>query len=71
MATKLKVLSEYIGRGMHFPVGTVLEADDALALFLLADAPGCFEEMTDETQEMAAIDAPPKDKMVRAPKGKK
>lgn len=67
MAThKLKVISEYIGRGMHFAAGTTLEADDMLFLFLMADAPGCFAVI-----EEKAIDAPPVDKMVRKPARKK
>lgn len=64
MAEKLKVVSEYIGRGMHFPAGQILEPDDDLYLFLMADAPGCFEQVKE-------IVAPPVDKMVHAPKAKK
>jgi len=68
MAQKLRVISEYIGRGMHFPVGQVLEPDNELYLFLMADAPGCFVRIEDAVK---AIEAPPVDKMLRSPKAKK
>jgi hypothetical protein len=67
MAKKLKALEEYRGgaqRNLYFAAGQEFEADDDLYLFLMADAPGCFEQVK-------AIDAPPVDKMLHKPKASK
>lgn len=67
MAKKLVALSEYTNspRGLHYRPGEVFDVTDADHLFLMADAPGCFEPY------VKAIDAPPVDKMLRQPKVKK
>ncbi len=43
--SKLKVLSEYRSREIHYLKGTVIEVDEVWAEFLMRDAPGCFEEV--------------------------
>ena len=65
---KLLVISEYISRGERYPEGKTLEVPEDRAAFLLRDAPGCFERVEDapiHTEQSAAFDAPPADKMVR------
>lgn len=75
MTRKLITLGAYDNapRGLHYQPGQEFEADDALYLFLMADAPGCFEPAEDRPAPVAtaALDAPPADKMLRAPKVKK
>jgi hypothetical protein len=65
---RLRCIREYVNgpRGLVFQVGEELEPSPQLRLFLLADAPGCFEVV-----EVKAPDAPPADKAVRAPRVKK
>jgi hypothetical protein len=65
MAT-LIALGEYHAQNLHYTAGQTFEANDDLALFLMADAPANFEVVT-----VKEIEAPPVDKMLRAPKGKK
>lgn len=63
---KLKAIHRYFNgpRGLAYPEGTVFEADEPLAAFLMVDAPGCFEEVK-------AVEQPPKDKAIkRAPEDK-
>lgn len=71
----LRAKTEYRNgpRGLHYKPGQEFDADDALYLFLMADAPGCFEPVQDAPAkaEPKAVDAPPADKMVRRPKASK
>jgi hypothetical protein len=69
MGKTLRAKEEYIlpNRGLHYRRGDIFWPDDALFLFLMADSPGTFEIV----EEVKAVDAPPLNKMVRAPKGKK
>ncbi len=63
---KLRCVVRYANdvKGLRFAVGDVFEADPEQFKFLMADAPGCFEEVK-------AIEAPPKDKAVKhAPQDK-
>lgn len=71
MGQKLIALSEYTNgpRGLHYRPGEVITVTDAEYLFLMADAPGCFEQYVEP--EGKALDAPPADKMLRQPKVKK
>lgn len=76
MGQKLIAVGEYHcpPRGLHFRRGQELEVDNALYLFLMADAPGCFESVPEKVTEKAtekALGAPPADKMLRSPKVKK
>lgn len=71
MDKKLIAKHEYINgpRGLHYHAGEVITVTDAAYLFLMADAPGCFEPEVEP--EVKALDAPPADKMLRQPKAKK
>lgn len=73
MGQKLIARSEYVNgpRGLHYRPGETFDATDAEYLFLMADAPGCFEAYVEVEPEGKAIDAPPADKMLRQPKAKK
>jgi hypothetical protein len=72
MDKKLRALAAYENgpRGLHYKAGDEFEATPQLALFLMADAPGCFEPVV-EVVDVKAVASPPVDKMVRTPKGKK
>ncbi len=61
---KLRVLSEYICRGEHYFAGAVIDVPESHAEFLMRDAPGCFERVTDATPQHTELEAPPVDKMV-------
>lgn len=67
MGQTLIAVHEYVNgpRGLYYRAGQTFDVTDAEYLFLMADAPGCFEPY------VKAIDAPPVDKMLRAPKAKK
>lgn len=65
---KLKVIGRYRSRAVEYTAGDVIEVSEAEAKLLLADAPGCFEVAGEVHVE--ALDAPPKDKMLRPPKRK-
>lgn len=41
----MRCIAQYVNdaRGLRFQPGQVFDADPALAVFLMADAPGCFE----------------------------
>lgn len=71
MGQKLIARAEYHNgpRGLHYVPGDVIEPTDADYLFLMADAPGCFEAFVEP--ERKALDAPLADKMLRQPKVKK
>lgn len=64
-------------RGLQFRPGEVFEVNDALFAYLMADAPGVFVEFVPEPPVVAgeptpkALDAPPMDKAMRAPRAKK
>jgi hypothetical protein len=70
---RLYVIDDYRSRDVFYPKGVVLEVPAETAVFLMADAPGCFslsapsvsiETVTEE------ISAPPADKMIRRSKTK-
>jgi hypothetical protein len=63
---KLRCILPYTNgpQGLVFKPGDEFEPVPSLRLFLLADAPGCFEVVK-------AMDAPPADKAVRQPKAQK
>jgi len=52
--------------GLNYKAGDVVEVDDALRLYLMTDAPGCFEAV----QEKAPA-KPKRNKAVRNPRAKK
>ena len=66
---KLKALGRYVNepRGLAYDAGTVFDADEATAGYLLADAPGCFERVVLAKQ----VEAPPANKAVRTPERSK
>ena len=66
--TRLLCIGRYINepRGLAFDAGVTFEPDEALAAFLLADAPGCFAP----APAVKAVDAPPRDKAIRAAQNK-
>lgn len=70
MAKRLISRNEYSlpPRGLHYKRGEVFEANDALYLFLMADAPDNFAVYVEPVK---ALDAPPVDKIMRKPKAKK
>ena len=63
---KLRCVLTYANGPLNlaYEVGTVFDADDAQATYLLADAPGCFEVVK-------AVTAPARDKMIRTPEADK
>ncbi len=65
---RLQALGRYVNepRGLAFDAGTVFEADEALAAYLLADAPGTFEPAPEAKQ----VAGPPRDKAIKAPQNK-
>jgi hypothetical protein len=63
---RLYVIDDYRSRNIHHPKGAILEVTMGEALFLVADAPGCFStEAPSVSIETAAVEAPPADKMLR------
>jgi hypothetical protein len=54
-------------RGLAFDVGVTFEPDEALAAFLLADAPGCFAP----APAVKAVAAPTADKAIKTPERSK
>lgn len=46
---KLRCVGQYVNdaRGLRFQVGQVFEPDPDIGAYLMADAPGCFEPVTD------------------------
>jgi len=66
---KLKCIAPYRNdvRGVIYRVGDVFEVTAEMKRFLLADAPGCFEEAV----EKKALDVPPANKMMDEPTTKK
>ena len=58
--------------GLHFSAPGVIEIDDPKAEFLLRDAPENFSrELPTAEQESKALDDPPEDRAVKAPRVKK
>ena len=62
---KLRCVGQYVNdaRGLRFQVGQVFEPDPDIATYLMADAPGCFETVTDAT--VKAPKRPAADKAVQ------
>lgn len=63
---KLLLLEDYYSSRGGYKAGQVIDVPDRDALWLLADAPGCFEVV-----EEKAMDAPPVDKQIKRPARKK
>jgi hypothetical protein len=61
---RLRALGRYVNepRGLAFDAGTEFDAEPAMLAFLLADAPGTFEQVLAK-----AATAPPADKAIKAP----
>jgi hypothetical protein len=66
---KLRVLGNYTNdpRNIRLTKGEQIEVDEAQAAYLLADAPGCFEVVTEEVKQARV----PANKMVESPKADK
>lgn len=60
---KMRCLVRYenLPRHMVLAAGTVFEATAEMRTFLLADAPGCFEDVVEEVK---ALDEPPANKAI-------
>lgn len=68
---QLRVLSRYQARDEIYEPGQILDLPEAEAERLLADSPGSFTtEAPEENALNAAVDAPPRDKMVKRSKTK-
>lgn len=65
---RLRAIGRYVNepRNLAFDAGTVFEADEALASYLLADAPGCFAP----APAVKAVAAPTVDKAIKAAQNK-
>lgn len=63
---KLWVEKHYRSRDIDYPEGKTIEVPEDEAEFLLRDAPGCFEIVTEKTAEKA-VKAPEVNKMVEEP----
>jgi hypothetical protein len=63
---KLKVLSDYRCRDVHYAAGLIIEIDEVEARRLMNDAEGCFEVV-----EGKGVEKPPKHKMVEESEKKK
>ena len=63
---RLTCVGRYVNepRGLACDAGVTFEVDDALATYLLADAPGCFAPAAKAMQE------PPRDKAIKAAQNK-
>jgi hypothetical protein len=73
---RLRCVRGYVNgpRGLVFQVGEEFEPSPQLRLFLLADAPGCFEvvEAASAVDRMAkALDEPSANKAIQRPRAKK
>lgn len=70
---KLRCTSNYRNepRGLAFEAGQVFDAEPQLRLFLMADAPGCFEPAPEEPEPeppvARAVRKPARHKMVEEP----
>ena len=67
---KLRCVKKYYNdpKGLRFEPGTVFDADEAQATFLLADAPGCFVKA--RAKKAKQVKQPPVDKAVKEPADK-
>lgn len=65
----LRALGRYVNepRGLAYNAGDVFDADPSMASYLLADAPGTFEQVVQGKQ----VEAPPANKAVKAPERSK
>jgi len=65
---KLKCTVRYRNdaKGLQYKAGDEFEVDAATRLYLMTDAPGCFEDV-----KVKAATAPKKNKAVRKPRVKK
>ena len=65
---RLLCIGRYINepRGLAFDAGVTFESDEALAAFLLADAPGCFAP----APAVKAVAAPTADKAIKTEQNK-
>ena len=65
---RLTCVGRYINepRGLAYDVGAMFEVDEALAAFLLADAPGCFAP----APVAKAVAAPAADKAIKQAQNK-
>ena len=65
---RLTCVGRYINepRGLAYDVGAMFEVDEALAAFLLADAPGCFAP----APVAKAVAAPTADKAIKQAQNK-
>ena len=65
------MIDEYRCRSVHHPKGVVLEVSQADAVFLMADAPGCFS-LSDPSVSVETVKdiQAPADKMLRKGKTK-
>lgn len=78
---RLKVLSNYSNQSVTFDADQVIEVDEAMARWLMSDAPGCFEPEADKQPEPdnaesdepedKAVSEPPQDKMQRSSRRKR
>jgi len=69
---KLKCLNGYSNKQFSFEAGQVFEVDEVTARWLQADSPGAFVPVVGPAEpEVKAPEAPPVDKMVKAPGRKK
>jgi len=60
----LRCLNPYRNRDEHIPAGTIIELDEARAVWLMRDAPGCFE-FYQPNAEAKMLEEPPEDKMIK------
>ena len=74
-AIRLTVVAIYQSATENYKVGSVIEVPKAKAEWLMRDAPGCFVlyvapkvEVEADVKVGKSIDAPPVDKMIRAPR---
>ena len=70
---KLQALKRFNEYGIYANAGEVKDFSDALGLYLRDSFPACWEVYVEPVVApiVAAIEAPPVDKMIRKPKAKK
>jgi hypothetical protein len=61
---RVRCISRYRSAQLTADVGAVLDVSDAEARRLMVDAPGCWED-ADAPPAAKALDAPPRDTMVK------
>lgn len=62
---KLKVVEDYVNKDLRYGAGSVIDVPEVLGLWLMRDAPGCFERIAPAVPSEKAITAAPADKMQR------